>query len=132
MSYFDLNDIEINVANPLNLNVAVPELFTELLPYTNMLRIDTINEAGGDLRIYVNDTATQWSTGQTLRIAFNNGINIGSRNIRIFTDGSNRLNGGSYSLQAAVISNSELSADPIIELICTEQGILSFVYDVIK
>ncbi len=132
MSYFDLNDIEISVTNPLNLNVATPEVFAELLPYTNMLRFDTINEAGGDLRIYINDTNIQWSTGQVLRLAFNNGINMGSRNIRIFTDAPDRLNGGSYGLQAAVISNSELSANPIIELICTEQGILSFVYDVIK
>lgn len=132
MSAFDLNDLEITTANPLNLNVATPEAFAELLPYTNMLRLDTANQAGGDLRIYIDDTDIQWKTGQVLRLAFNGGVNMGSRNIRIFTDAANRLNGGAYGLQAAVISNAELSSNPLIELICTEQGILSFVYDVIK
>jgi hypothetical protein len=132
MSAFDLNDLEITTANPLNLNVATPEAFAELLPYTNMLRLDTDNQAGGDLRIYIDDTDIQWKTGQVLRLAFNGGVNMGSRNIRIFTDAANRLNGGAYGLQAAVISNAELSSNPLIELICTEQGILSFVYDVIK
>ena len=132
MSVFDLNDLEITSLNPLNLNVATPEAFAELLPYTNMLRLDTANQAGGDLRIYIDDTDIQWKTGQVLRLAFNGGVNMGSRNIRIFTDAANRLNGGAYGLQAAVISNAELSSNPLIELICTEQGILSFVYDVIK
>ena len=114
------------------MNVATPEAFAELLPYTNMLRLDTANQAGGDLRLYIDDTDIQWKTGQVLRLAFNGGVNMGSRNIRIFTDAANRLNGGAYGLQIAAISNTELSSNPLIELICTEQGILSFVYDVIK
>ena len=132
MSAFDLNGLEINGGNPLNLSVATPQAFVELLPYTNMLRLDTINQAGGDLRVYINDTAIQWKKGQVVRLAFNGGVNMGSRNIRIFTDAQSRLNAGTYGIQAAVISNAELSQNPIIELICTEQGILSFVYDVIK
>lgn len=132
MSAFDLNGLEININNPLNLSVASPHAFVELLPYTNMLRLDTINQAGGDLKIYIDDTDIQWKRGQVVRLAFTSGVNLGSRNIRIFTDAQNRLNAGTYGIQAAVISSSELSQDPLIELICIEQGILSFVYDVIK
>jgi hypothetical protein len=132
MSAFDLNGIEITGDNPLNLSVATPQAFAELLPYTNMLRLDTVNQAGGDLRIYIDDTGVQWKRGQVVRLAFTGGVNMGSRNIRVFTDAQNRLNAGAYGIQAAVISNAELSQNPLIELICIEQGILAFVYDVIK
>ena len=98
-----------------------------------MLRLDTVNEAGGDLNIYVNDTGIQWKTGQTLRLAFNNTLDIGARNIRVWTDAPSRLNNGSYGMSMGVIQNAEItSSKPIIEFICTEQGVLNFVYDVIK
>jgi hypothetical protein len=126
------NDIQITTANPLNLNVVTPQVFTELDTYTNMLRLDTINEAGGDLNIYINDTGTQWRTGQTLRLTFNNALLIGSRNIRLYTDAPSRLNSGSYGKLAANIPNTDLSNIPIIDLICTEQGVLTFVYDIVK
>jgi len=31
-----------------------------------------------------------------------------------------------------VITNADISEKPIIEFICTQQGVLDFVYDVIK
>ena len=128
----DENGSEITPLAQLNLNVASPKVFTELVPYTNMLRISTVNTAGGDLAIYVDDADTQWKVGQTLRLTFNNDLLIGSRNIKIFTDATNRLNSGAYGILAATIPNSSITTKPIIELICTEQGVLSFVYDVIK
>jgi len=82
--------------------------------------------------IYIDDTDTQWSLGQTVRLTFNNNVNLTSRNVRIFTDASGRLNTGDYGKTIANITGSELSTRPIIELICTEQGILNFVYDIIK
>jgi len=83
MSSFDLNDIEINAANPLNMNVAQPQATMELLPFTNMLRLETVNTAGGDLLLYIDDSDIQWKEGQTVRFAFTDGIDMGSRNIRI-------------------------------------------------
>ena len=129
---FDNSEVQITTVNPLNLNQAIPQVFTELRSYTNMLRLDTVNEAGGDLNIYVNDTGIQWKTGQTLRLTFNNSLDIGSRNIRVWTDAPSRLNTGSYGVSMGVIQNAEISSKPIIEFICTEQGVLSFVNDVIK
>ena len=127
------DQVQITPTNPLNLNQAIPQVFTELKTYTNMLRLDTVNEAGGDLNIYVNDTGIQWKTGQTLRLAFNNTLNIGARNIRVWTDAPSRLNNGSYGMSMGVIQNAEItSSRPIIEFICTEQGVLNFVYDCIK
>lgn len=128
---FDKDEVQITNSNKLNLNQATPEVFTELRTYTNMLRLDTVNEAGGDLNIYIDDTSIQWKTGQVMRLVFNN-LNIGSRNIRVWTDSPNRLNNGSYGTSMGVIPNSDISDKPIIEFICTEQGVLNFVYDIIK
>ena len=129
---FNSSETVIDTLNPLNLNTALPQVFTELVTYTNMLRLDTVNEAGGDLNIYIDDTMIQWKTGQTFRLAFNNNLNIGSRNIRLWTDAPSRLNTGSFGISMGVIPNSEISTKPIIEFICTEQGILNFVFDIIK
>jgi hypothetical protein len=128
----DISDIQITQTNPINLNVISPKVYADLGTYTNMLRLDTINQAGGDLNIYVNDTGTQWRTGQTMRLTFNNVPLMGSRNINVYTDAPSRLNNGTYGKLIATIQSTELSNIPIIDLICTEQGVLNFVYDVVK
>ena len=128
----DNGDIQITPTAPLNLNVVSPEVFADLETYTNMLRLDTINTAGGDLSIYIDDTDIQWSTGQVVRLTFNNVPLIGSRNIKIYTDAPSRLNSGSFGKLAATIPNTAISTQPIIDLICTEQGVLNFVYDIVK
>jgi hypothetical protein len=129
---FDNSEVQITTAAPLNLNVVSPQVFTTLGTYTNMLRLDTINQAGGNLDIFIDDTAITWKTGQTMRLTTNNALLIGSRNIRIFTDAPSRLNTGSYGKLAATIPNADISTIPIIDLICTEQGVLTFVYDIVK
>lgn len=129
---FNTDEVQITTTNPLNLNQAIPQVFTSLRTYTNMLRLDTVNEAGGDLNIYINDTSIQWKTGQVLRLVFNNELNIGSRSIRIWTDATDRLGAGSYGISMGVITNADISKNPIIEFICTERGVLDFVYDIIK
>lgn len=128
----DESDDPITAAAPLNLNVVEPRVFANLETYTNMLRLDTINQAAGTLSIYIDDTDVQWKTGQTLRLTFNNIPLMGSRDIKIYTDAPSRLNNGSFGKLAATIPNSKLSELPIIDLICTEQGVLTFVYDCIK
>lgn len=129
---FDENGNETSFSNPIDLNVASPNVTASLNQFTNMLRVNTINTASGNLIIYIDDSSIQWKTGQIIRLTFNNNLAIGSYNIRVFTDSTNRLNQGVYGVTIGVISNSEISTKPIIELICIEQGILQFTYDVIK
>tara|TARA_R110001583_G_scaffold46526_3_gene145880 strand:+ start:7662 stop:9818 length:2157 start_codon:yes stop_codon:yes gene_type:complete len=128
----DAGNVPITTTAPLNLNVVSPRVFVDLGTYTNMLRLDTINTANGDLAIYIDDTDVQWRTGQTVRLTFNNVPLMGSRDIKIYTDSPSRLNTGSFGKLAATIPNAKLSNIPIIDLICTEQGVLSFVYDCVK
>jgi hypothetical protein len=128
----DNGAVQITAANPLNLNVIAPQVFTELGTYTNMLRLDTINQAAGSLDIYIDDTDIQWRTGQTMRLTFNNVPLMGSQDIRLYTDAPSRLNTGAYGKLAATITNVDISTLPIIDLICTEQGVLTFVYDIVK
>ena len=129
----DLNDNAIDNANPLNINVATPSIYLGLQPYTNMCRISTANQAGGDLIFYIDDSAIQFRTGQTMRVVFDTTLLIGSQKIKFYTDSLSRLNTGSYGILMAEIDNSELLSDtPIIELICTDNATLNFVYDIIK
>jgi hypothetical protein len=128
----DIDGNVIDFNNPLNLNVASPQFGVDLLPFTNMVRLQTVNTAGGDLLMYIDDSDIQWKTGQTVKIVFDSSLDLGSRYIRIYTDAINRVGTGTYGVTAAIINGGELSTKPIIELICTEQGILTFVYDVVK
>ena len=129
----DEDDNVIDSTNPLNINVAIPQVFFALQPYTNMCRMTTVNEAGGDIIFYIDDSAIQFKTGQTIRLTFDTTLEIGSRKIRLYTDSLSRLNSGSYGVLMAVIDNSELtSVTPIIDIICTDHATLSFVYDIIK
>jgi len=131
MEPFDEDGVSITDAAPININVATPKIYADLQPYTNMLRMYTQNTAGGDLLIYIDDSAIQFKTGQTVRIVFNN-LSIGSKNIKIFTDSLNRLNQGEYGVQIAEISNSDITSKCIIEAVCLEQGTLKFAADVLK
>lgn len=129
---FNEDSNEITVNSQLNLNQNLPKIFATLSPFTNMLRVNTINEAQSDLLIFIDDSNIQWKKGQVIRLVFDNNVLIGSHDIRIFTDSTNRLSGGLYGIEAAVIPNEKISLNPIIELICIEQGVLRFAFDVIK
>tara|TARA_R100000664_G_C2674342_1_gene85002 strand:- start:358 stop:642 length:285 start_codon:yes stop_codon:yes gene_type:complete len=94
--------------------------------------MNTTNQAGGDISFYIDDSAIQFKTGQTIRIVFDTTLDIGSQKLKFYTDSLSRLNTGSYGVQMADIDNSELSSTPIIEIICTDHTTLSFVYDIIK
>jgi len=129
----DGNGDVIDPLNPLNINVATPTVFFGLQPYTNMCRMNTTNQAGGDLIFKIDDSAIQFKTGQTIKLVFDTTLEIGSQKIKVYTDSLSRLNTGSYGILMAEIDDSELlSSTPIIEIICTDQATLSFVYDVIK
>ena len=68
-----------------------------------------------------------------MRVVFDTTLLIGSQKIKFYTDSLSRLNTGSYGILMAEIDNSELLSDtPIIELICTDNATLNFVYDIIK
>ncbi len=131
MAPVDENGTEITASAPLNLNVSIPKVFVQLGTYTNMLRLPVENTAGGDLLIYIDDLATQFKTGQVVRLVFTTDLDT-SRNIRVFTDSSNRLGTGVYGKEIANITSSDLSTRPIIEFICLEQGVLNFTFDIIK
>ncbi len=129
----DINGDVIDNTNPININVATPSIYFGLQPYTNMCRVSTANQAGGDISFYIDDSALQFQRGQTIRVVFDTTLDIGSQKLKFYTDSLSRLNSGSYGILMAEIDNSELTSDnPIIELICTDSASLSFVYDIVK
>ena len=93
MLLLDENDDPITLTNPLNINVATPNciLWTSQ-PYTNMCRMNTTNQAGGDLIFKVDDSAIQFKTGQTIRLSLK--LYIGyrfSEKLKFYTDSLSRL-----------------------------------------
>ena len=132
-SLIDVNGNPITTLAPININVATPSIYFGLQPYTNMCRVSTNNQAGGDVSFYIDDSAIQFKTGQTIRVVFDTTLNLGTQKLKFYTDSLSRLNAGSYGIQMAEIDNSEITSDkPIIELICTDAANLSFVYDIVK
>ena len=132
-SLIDVNGNPITTLSPININVATPSIYFGLQPYTNMCRVSTNNLAGGDVCFYIDDSAIQFKTGQTIRVVFDTTLNLGTQKLKFYTDSLSRLNAGSYGIQIAEIDNSEITSDkPIIEIICTDAANLSFVYDIVK
>ena len=128
----DENGDTITSEEPLNISVALPAVYTDLQPFSNMLRLYTDNDAGGDLSIYVDDQDQLWETGQSMKLVFPTTLSLGSQNIKIYTDSQNRFGNGTYGVLIATINAVELSTTPIIELICEDSVSYSFVKDVIR
>jgi len=86
-----------------------------------------------DLVINIDDSQCTWSKGQTMRIVFNDIINIGTWKINIKTDSTNQMSSGNYGVLVGSLNIADLvTTKPIIEIICTNETNYSFNVDVIK
>jgi len=83
--------------------------------------------------INIDDSQCTWSKGQTMRIVFNDIINIGTWKINIKTDSTNQMSSGNYGVLVGSLNIADLvTTKPIIEIICTNETNYSFNVDVIK
>jgi len=86
-----------------------------------------------NLVINIDDSQSFWKNGQTLRIVFNDIIDVGAFQINIKTDATNRMSGGNYGRLCGSLTVADLvTTKPIIEIICTNENNYSFNIDVIK
>lgn len=129
---FDKNSNVITAALPLNLNITSPEVYLRLNDFTNMGRIHTQNTALGDLKIYIDDSANAFKKYQTVKIVFPTSLQIGARNIVIFTDALNRRGTGIYGVQAGIIENIDINNKPIFEIICSSVETYTFEIDILR
>lgn len=129
----DLNNNLITATSPLDISISSPGLVYLLEPYTNMCRIYTTGSAGGDLKIFIDDSSFTFLKGQVTKIIFPNLVDMAGRNIQLFTDSLNKKGYGSYGIIIGTIFSSDfISARPIFEIICLDSETYSFAIDILR
>jgi len=129
----DLNNNLITASEPLDISISSPSLVYLLEPYNNMCRIYTTGSAGGDLKIFIDDSSSPFSKGQIARMVFPNLIDMAGRNIQIFTDSLNKKGYGSYGITIGNIFSSDfISVRPIFEIICLDSQTYTFAIDILR
>lgn len=124
-SIFNLNDV-INTQKKL-----------VLVSFNNYLRHENATvpiALEQDLNIYIDDTLG-WKTGQTLDLIFADPVNIGTYDIKIYTDANNILNNVSAYGRLITILDSTLfvpSNIPSFRIICVNATTLDFKIDKIN
>lgn len=133
----------VSVANDFTQNPETYSYNTDLLPFSNYLKI-TDGSAGvpyeidRDVVIYINDTLQKWQKGQSIRISFTYGLdmsnNNGNFNFIVYTDAQDTLNTGStYSAEAAFVTYQDFSNKgdaPTIEIVCLDPTTYQFSVDI--
>jgi hypothetical protein len=129
----DLNNVLITASVPLDVSVSNPGVVFLLETFGNMCRIYTSGTAGGDLRIFIDDSSNPFIKGQSVRIVFPNLIDMAGRNIQFFTDSTNRKGFGSYGVTIGnVFSTDLISGRPIFEIVCLDSDTYSFSIDILR
>jgi hypothetical protein len=129
----DLNNVQITASAPLDISISSPGVVYLLETFTNMCRIYTTGTAGGDLKIFIDDSSNPFTKGQTARIIFPNLIDIAGRNIQFFTDSTNRKGYGSYGITIGNVFASDLTSNrPIFEIVCLDSDTYSFAIDILR
>jgi hypothetical protein len=129
----DLNNDLITASAPLDISITSPGIVYLLEPYTNMCRIYTTGTAGGDIRIFIDDSSNTFLKGQASKIVFPNLIDMAGRNIQFFTDSLNRKGYGSYGVTIGNIFATDLISNrPIFEITCLDTDTYSFAIDILR
>jgi hypothetical protein len=83
--------------------------------------------------INIDDSSIGWKNGQTLKIVFEDPIDMSGFNMVIRTDSISRFGGGIFGKTISIIRPSSLiSNKPIIEIICTDESAYNFNVDIIR
>jgi hypothetical protein len=123
----------IDQSSPLDLNQSFPKAYLRLDEFTNMIRFNTVNEAIGNLRIFIDDTTFTFKQGQVIRIVWDSALNISNKNIQIYTDKLNKFGLGVLNKSVATIASTDIiSNKPIIEITCLDEINYTFAVDILR
>jgi tetrahydromethanopterin S-methyltransferase subunit G/small nuclear ribonucleoprotein (snRNP)-like protein len=126
-----INERVLNSDGPfLPSESATKAVWQRVKEFDNLVRIYTAFDESFDsnLNIYLDDTVTQWKTGQVVRVTFKNKIkNLQSNNITMWTDKEN-----GWSQKITIPASSLLSATPYIEIVCIDSINKTFEYDILR
>ena len=129
----DLNGAQITATAPLNISITSPGVVFLLEKYTNMCRIYTTGTAGGDLKIFIDDSSSPFAKGQSVRLVLPNLLDLAGRNIQFFTDSTNRKGYGTYGITIGNVHSTDLMSNrPILEVTCLDSNAYSFAIDILR
>jgi hypothetical protein len=104
-------------------------------PFSNYFRNvgATSSTLFDNLTINLDDTNYTWKKGQTLRIVFENDIDLDTYQINIKTDSQNTKGFGNYGVSVGNLTIADLvTTKPILDIICVDPASYTFYIDVIK
>ena len=108
-----------------NSNSNINGVWTKLNSYSNRLSLKnklSADPLNGNLNIYVDDSVTGWTKGQSFKIAFDT-IDVDGNNIKVWTNKS-----GGWQNIVDIDPSQLLTNKPYIELVCTDP--VNFVFEV--
>ena len=112
-----------------NSNSNINGVWTKLNSYSNRLSLKnklSADPLNGNLNIYVDDSVTGWTKGQSFRIAFDT-IDVDGNNIKVWTNKS-----GGWQNIADIDPSQLLTNKPYIELVCTDPANFVFEVDILR
>ena len=117
---------EFDPANALNKGI-----YVKLKSFENMIRVSltsaSLGVANNNVNIYIDDTIASWKDGQSLKLAFDDILDLNGYNINFYTDKAN-----DWTLVRQVASGDLRGAKPYIELVCVNENSLTFVADILR
>ena len=132
LNKLEWNNVNLEVGNKLvdydASNASATGIYVRLKAFENMVRVPlSSGVSNNNINIYIDDSTTSWKDGQSLKLVFDNALDMNDYNIVFYT---NKNNGWD---QVKQVANTELRGDkPYIELVCTNQVTLTFVADVLR
>lgn len=118
-----------NLYNPAT--ASTTGIWARLRPYTNRLSIylDSSNATANDINIYIDDTTVSWKKGQVVKIAFNSILDLGNRNLKIYT---NKTDSNGWVQVAGFNSSAMITEKPYVELVCIDEQNKTFELDILR
>ena len=123
----------VNTNNRLDLNQSNPKAYFKLSEFTNMLRVYTDNEAIGNVKLYIDDSAVTFKQGQAVKLVWDSDFNISNKNLQIHTDKLDKFGLGNLGKLVGSVSSAQItSSKPIIEIICLDEVQYDFAVDILR
>jgi hypothetical protein len=94
-----------------------------------------VTELTDDFDIYIDDSNVSWKNGQSFDLVFHDPIDVGTYNIKIWTDQKNTLNNGSYGVSIGILDSTDFEPSlnkPIFRITCINSKTLTFIIDKIR
>jgi hypothetical protein len=138
--------ITSSIGNGLSLSSVSDNNVLVLGTYTNYFKNKNQNPDPNGVEVFndnvyinIEDRSQKWKRGQTLKLVFDDQINLNGYSIFIRTDSENVYGNGIYGKQIGVITPSMLINNgtgnfprPIIEITCINESLYTFNIDIIR